>query len=178
MSDYIITSDGELKHYGVVGMRWGHRKAQKFTNKARTARESAKEWDAMARAAAAKGKTKRAEKFKSYAAKDRADAKMLDQKSKDITKKHIELAGGKKTYDYVTKQKTGKVLAKSLVMGTYGALKYDQVRSKGVSRGTSAVKGLLSGAANTATLGVLGIVEPRKKKIAKAINSDYKKLKR
>lgn len=28
MSDYILTSDGELMHYGVPGMKWGHRKAR------------------------------------------------------------------------------------------------------------------------------------------------------
>lgn len=171
-------SEQELKHYGVVGMRWGHRKAQKFANKAQRSRESAKEWDEMARAAAAKGKIKKAEKYKSYASQDRADAKMMEQRSKDTTKKHIELAGGKKTYDYVTKQKTGKVLTKSLLMGTYGAMKYDQVRSKGVSRGTSAVKGILYGAANISTLGLLGIVEPRKEKISKTVASDIDKMRK
>ena len=28
MSDYRIIHDDELMHYGVPGMRWGHRKAQ------------------------------------------------------------------------------------------------------------------------------------------------------
>ena len=39
MSDYIVTKDGELKHYGVPGMKWGRRKAQsKSTGSSRVGR--------------------------------------------------------------------------------------------------------------------------------------------
>lgn len=79
----------ELQHYGVKGMKWGRRRAirqaqktrAKFAAKAQTARESAHEWDEMARYAEQKGKTKRAAKYRANAAKDRADAADYERQS-------------------------------------------------------------------------------------------------
>lgn len=28
MANYVIDNNGELRHYGVIGMKWGHRKAR------------------------------------------------------------------------------------------------------------------------------------------------------
>lgn len=122
----------ELMRYGVLGMKWGQRRARKYSEKAGRA--------------SAKGNKTAASK---YAAK-----------SKKIESYHKNMAG-KKTYDRVKKMSTGKALAQSYVFGTYGAMKYNQARAKGVSRGKAAVNGLLYDIANHATAGVTSVVEPR-----------------
>lgn len=63
---YFLTTDGELCHYGVKGMKWGHRKAQELKAKALQARRSgdetaAKKYEEQAKEKLATGK--RAEKF-------------------------------------------------------------------------------------------------------------------
>lgn len=78
---YILSSDGELYHYGVKGMKWGHRKKVDYASKAKTSRESAREWNEMARYAEAKGKTKRAAKYRANAKSDLADAKAYESQT-------------------------------------------------------------------------------------------------
>lgn len=123
----------ELYHYGVLGMRWGVRRARKMLQKSKTLRK--------------KGQTDK--------------AKALEERSKKKLAIHEKLSGGKKVIDYVDKLSTGKVVAQSLLMDTYGALKYNQLRAKDNERGESIVAGLLYGAANRATGGLLSLVEPR-----------------
>ena len=166
-NNYFFTSNGnfiredELYHYGVLGMKWGQHRVRKNEAKAELSRESAKEWDEMARYAKQRGHMKKAEKYKRYASEDRADSTKYANKAKQIQAKHEKLAGGKKAYNYTKKQSTGKALAKSYLFGTYGAMKYNEARSKGATRGRAAIDAILYGAGNRATSGILGIVEPR-----------------
>ena len=73
--------------------------------------------------------------------------------------KHKRRSG--KAVDRVSKQSWGKSIAQSLCFGTYGALKYNQMRAKGYNRGKSAVAGVLGNLGNAATSGIASIVEPR-----------------
>lgn len=155
-----MSYNNELYHYGVLGMKWGVHRAKKNVQKAKNRRDSAKEWDEIAKDAKSKGKTKQAAKYKKYAATDRAVAKKYDAKSKAIIEKH-ERRAGKKTLDRVKAQSTGKLVAKSMLMGTYGTLKYEQARAKNASVGKAAVRGVLYSIGNNLTYGVGQIVEPR-----------------
>lgn len=151
----------ELYHYGVLGMKWGQHRAKKSVSKAKTARESAKEWDEIARDASSKGKTKAAAKYKRYAAEDRASAKKYDSKAKQIEQKHRQRAGSK-TYDRVKNTSTGKLFAQSMLMGTYGAMKYHQAKAeRNTSTGRAFVEAQIYGTADRFTGGILGVVEPR-----------------
>jgi uncharacterized membrane protein (DUF106 family) len=122
----------ELRHYGVIGMKWGKRRAQRFADKAKRARDSG----------------------------DKAAAKKYESKSKEIKAKHERLAG-KDTFKRVSNASAGKTIAQAYIFGTYGAVKYNQARARGASRGKAAVEAMLFGMGNAATYGVLGIAEPR-----------------
>lgn len=121
-----------LAHYGVLGMKWGVHRARKNQQKADKAR--------------AKGNTEAANK---YAAK----AKKIEQKHVDRT--------DRRTYNRVKNTSAAKLYGQSLVLGTYGALKYNQARANGGTRGKSIVDGLLFGTADALTGGLLRIAEPR-----------------
>lgn len=88
MYEYNMTYPNELYHYGVLGMKWGKRKADRYAYEAKISRASADEWDEMARNATAKGKMKKAAKYKQAADGDRAYAAKLDSKSKYTYKSH------------------------------------------------------------------------------------------
>ena len=138
-----------LVHYGVLGMKWGQRRASKYARKASKASR--------------KGNTTKA---KEYGAK-----------SKKIESYHKSM-GGAKTYNRVKSQSTGKLLGKSLVMGTYGTLNYERARSLGVSKGKSFLVGMGTGFLDSASSSLLSIAEPRisKTKTAKKIGKEAKEL--
>lgn len=115
MDEYIIVG-GELYHYGVKGMKWGHRRAQKYQRQAGIARSSAKEWDEMAGYARAKSSAKNAKKAKIAA----DSAKEWDEMAAYAKSK----GNLKKANKYAQNAKADRVAAK----------KYDRDAKAGVSK--------------------------------------------
>lgn len=150
-----------LMHYGVLGMKWGQRRVRIHSEKAKIGRQSSREWHDIARSEKAKGKSaKTVAKDRERAAKDLAYAKKHEAKAKKIQNKHQGRAGNI-AYNRVKNTSTGKLIAQSLLLGTYGSLKYHQAKSYGKSTGKSIVEGFLYGMGDNATRGLLSIVEPR-----------------
>ena len=163
-----MKDEQSLKHYGVLGMRWGMRKRAYYDSSvrtARTAKESAnrqynrdfdkasrihlsnKKWNKDADKAAASGaRLNKAEKAYKKAYKE-ARLKSVDHMTK--------LGYDKKTAERVAKLGAGKLMVQSLFMGSYGALKYNQFKTRGVKSSSAATRAILANGLNTLTLGAL-----------------------
>lgn len=128
-----------LHHYDVLGMKWGHHRYKVNMRKAKNARQAAKEWDEIAAAERERGKKRPSGYYTS----------------------HERLAGGKASYDYTTQQSMGKTILKSMIMGTYGTLKYNQSRAKGKDAVSAYGKSIVSNLLNVATGGIARYAEPR-----------------
>jgi hypothetical protein len=148
-----------LAHYGVLGMKWGTHRARKYAEKAKTQRTFAKDYnisDHRGKKLTSKQKTK----MKNNKTRLLNKAKKYENKSKEIESYHKSM-GGTKTYNRVKSQSTAKLVGKSLVLGTYGALNYEQARSAGVTRGKAFLHGAGREILDDLSSGILSVVEPR-----------------
>lgn len=169
--------DRELMHYGVLGMKWGVRRARRKEAKAayKNATDKAfKEYERtigriekpykrgqnlsdkdMARESAAE------KKYRDAAAKAKTEYKQnLKSKKNDAAiANRLYSQQDRKANKMVTDMSTGEAIAKSALMGSYGALKYSEAKARGQSTGKAAVEGILYNAGNNALGGLLGAAQ-------------------
>ena len=139
-----------IKHYGVLGMKWGHHRYKSMIKKSNKLR--------------IKNKINESNKLKS--------------KAELYKQGQIAKSGGKKAYDYGIKQSLGKTLVKTAIMGTYGTLKYNQFKVKGNSRARSFAFGAINEIGNTLTVGNLSALWPRTSSEYRKYEADKKLAKK
>ena len=154
-----------LCHYGVLGMKWGQRRARKAISesgralkKASHYQEKNKKYLQVAKDQKAAGKSnvralRKAKKARSDRDYWNSESKYQKTRSKNITEGTIRKSGGKTTYDRLSKMSTAKAVGQSIALGSYGALKYNQYRAADVSKGRSVVKALTYQFIDNMTLG-------------------------
>jgi hypothetical protein len=76
----------DILHYGVPGMRWGHRKARSYFKKADIARGVARDYNKISKEYATEGKTRKAKKFANAAQIAKSKESKYKYKAESSTK--------------------------------------------------------------------------------------------
>ena len=137
--DYLI-------HYGVKGMKWGVRRAKKFESKAASARNSARELNAMASYEKAKGNVNRSNAYSKRALSDTTKAIKYEQKSK----REIKKQDFRDSRANISRSRSlGARLATNVLTGPFANRTYNSVRAAGggvwAARGATLATGAIFG---------------------------------
>lgn len=144
----------ELYHYGIPGMKWGHRKAIIYEEKARKALDSAKKHEAKTKKYEAKSKKyeaksistrKPSEKYEAKAKKYEAKAKKRESKNVDSIRLYEKYEAKSKSKEKqakfqgkqadVEKSRTkGSKFVTSILAGPYANRTYNSVIAAGGSK--------------------------------------------
>lgn len=178
MKKMVINEEEYLAHYGVLGMRWGRRKAVRETASVASAKAKAKaankQYSKDYNKASAlgfdtivgtKGSKKRWDAaYKSAREAGNADKAYRKAKTdamyKELNKKYP--GNSKALNKRLAKTSTGKAVAQTFLLGSYGALKYNEARVNGTSKGKAIGKAILKNWGNNLTLGAMARKDKKK----------------
>lgn len=137
----------ELMHYGKKGMRWGHRTGKKPPIVSNVVR---------GKLIGGYGN----QKYNQARSQNKGIAKSLgigvgNQIGNLATLGYREAKDSRSITGNKSKPKVGKSIVKSMLLTSYGGVKYDQVRAKNKSRGEAYVKAFASGTLNVLSVGYL-----------------------
>lgn len=135
-----MKDDTSLQHYGVIGMKWGIRRARN-----KQAKENYKK--------AISNNVDKKDAKKSY---------KLEKKNKSNDTKianRLYSKNSKAMNARIAKMDIGEAFLKTYVLGSYGTMKYEKARSEGSGVASSAGKAVLKNAGNVYALGIPSLVE-------------------
>lgn len=162
----------ELMHYGVIGMKWGQRRARSYQKKITSTRaKGKKDADSFNPYLKTGIKTKKGKTI--MTAKDVSDSKKaieqttkkkVDKYQEKITKiknKEKNFGGAGKR---VKNMRMPEVVGKTMLLGTYGTVKFEQNRAMGRSVADTYLHMYGPVALNSLTGGISSAVEARSKR--------------
>lgn len=151
-------STDELRHYGILGMKWGVRRYQNKDGSLTAKGVKRYAEKGYAEDAYKSNKTKYGKAYDKVTGANKTAGKMkakmsTNSENKKRANEYINSKTTKKTRDAIANLSTRKALAESVLMGNYGALVYNSLRANNVSRGKAMAQAVLNNWANNLTLG-------------------------